>query len=177
VRKHIAAAFWWTVAAVLVLWPLGLCLGGEAKAGATAADWAADPDSALKAVLAQASSLVQLVQGMSLTEKILAGLGAAVAILRCTPAWGPFIGLVWDLAAPKATRQAEQVQAVQAQGFQFLVKTIEALPPGSTLAELRDKAARKMPDAVKQTVENYLEQIRPPPADLVAMPAVEVPKV
>jgi hypothetical protein len=176
-KKYIAMAFWWTVAVLLILWPLGLVLGGEAKAAATAADWAADPDSALKAVLAQASSLAQLNVSAGTLGWILGGLGAAVAVLRCTPAWGPLIGLVWDIAAPKAIKLSEQQQAAQAQGFQVLVKTIERLPADSTLGELRDKMARKAPDVVKQTIENYLTQIGPQPTPLTAVAVTaEAPK-
>ncbi|MEY2855629.1 MAG: hypothetical protein RL030_2761 [Pseudomonadota bacterium] len=168
-KKYIAIGFWWTVAALLVLWPLGLALGGEAKAAATAADWAADPDAALKAVMAQASSLAQISISAGMLAKVLAGVGVAVAVLRCTPAWGPLIGMVWDIAAPKSIKQSEHQQAAQAQGFQVLVKTIERLPADSTLGELRDKMARKAPDVVKQTIENYLAQIGPQPTPLTVV--------
>jgi hypothetical protein len=126
---------------------------------ANAADWQADPDASLSQVLAQASTLVHIAKAIPWLAW-LSGAGLfALGICRFLPGIGGTVAnTLWAIAAPRAHKDAEQARDIQAQGFQFLVKTIEQLTPGSTLADLRDKAARKMPEAVKAAVDQYLDQ-------------------
>ncbi len=144
----------------LIALPLPWLLAADqAVPAATAERWLADPDSSLRAVLVLAGSLVQAAQSISWQSWLFGSLGVAVGVLRFTPAWGPLIGWCWDtFLAPRKDVAAERAQQVQAQGFQVLVKQIENLPPNSTLATLRDKLARKMPEKVKDAVEQYLDQ-------------------
>jgi len=129
-----------------------------AKPAATAADWASNPDQALAAVIALAQALISLKEGIGWAGWILGGLTVITAIGRFVPgAGGMILGVAHKILADRQTREAEAARKIQAEGFKFLVDLIEQVPDDGKLADLKDKAARKMPDAVKQAVAAAIE--------------------
>ncbi len=154
--------FWTIVILALIAWPLSLIFAADrptASPAATAGDWLTDPDNALAQVVALAQVLCREVGSWGLGTKLLALVGIAVAVIRCTPAWGPIAGVAWDwFMATRKDKALEQELATQADGFKVLVRNIESLRPGSTLADLRDRLGRKMPETVKRAVDSYLDR-------------------
>lgn len=157
---HHASLLWrFLLLAIVCLLGGSLWAAEQATPAANAAQWLSDPDSSLVAVLHLAGSLVQAVQTISWQSWLMGAAGVAVGIFRLTPGWGPAIGWLYDnVLAKRKDVAAERAEVLQAEGFRFLVGAIENLPPGTTLAQARDKFARKMPERIKEAVKGYLDQ-------------------
>ena len=83
--------------------------------------------------------------------------GAAVGIVRMIPGpGGALADLAWQLLAPKATRQADTIQATHAMGFQSLVRLIERLPNTATISTLKGQVTNKVPSAVRDAIPEIL---------------------
>jgi hypothetical protein len=164
---------------VLLVAMIALVLGAPASAAdppaarpaATAGDWAANPDASLHAVLEQADTLVALAKAIHWSSWLLCSAVVLVVACRRLPGFGGAVAnLVWWALAPSVERQADKAREVQADGFRYLVRAIESVPPDTPIARVKDKAARTMPDAVKQAVTSYLET-GPMPLTMLIDPA------
>lgn len=164
-KRYLASIFWLIVALVLMAWPAAFLFAGErptATPTATADQWLSDPEGALASILVLAQTLANSVNTASWSTIIFAVVGSVVAVLRFTPAWGPIAGTAWDwFMATRKDKAIEREMTTQADGFRVLVKTIERLPPNSTLGALRDKLSSKMPEQVKNAVDAYLDTLPP----------------
>ena len=89
----------------------------------------------------------------------LGALGAALGVVRMIPGPGGVLAdLAWQMLAPKATRQAETVQATHAMGFQSLVRLIERLPNTATITTLKGQVSTKVPSAVRDAIPALLDE-------------------
>ena len=90
----------------------------------------------------------------------LGALGAALGVVRMIPGPGGVLAdLAWQMLAPKATRQAETVQATHAMGFQSLVRLIERLPNTATISTLKGQVTTKVPSVVRDTIPTILNEL------------------
>lgn len=91
----------------------------------------------------------------------LGALGAALGVVRMIPGpGGALADLAWQMLAPRATRQADTVQATHAMGFQTLVRLIERLPNTATISTLKGQVTAKVPSAVRDAIPVLLDEVR-----------------
>ena len=89
----------------------------------------------------------------------LGALGAALGVVRMIPGpGGALADLAWQVLAPKATRQADTIQATHAMGFQSLVRLIERLPNTATMTTLKGQVTTKVPSVVRDAIPALLEE-------------------
>jgi hypothetical protein len=91
----------------------------------------------------------------------LGALGAALGVVRMIPGpGGALADLAWQALAPKATRQADTIQATHAMGFQSLVRLIEQLPNTATISTLKGQVTTKFPSMVRDAIPTVLNELR-----------------
>jgi len=91
----------------------------------------------------------------------LGALGAALGVVRMMPGpGGTLADLAWQVLAPKATRQADIIQATHATGFQSLVRLIERLPNTATISTLKGEVTNKVPSVVRDAIPTVLNEPR-----------------
>jgi len=168
-RARITDAAWWSwciIAPVILLClPRSLFAGGPdpvATPSVLAADWQANPQAALQAVLADNHRLIESFNALVAARQTdwvgwaVGAVGLGVGFLKVFngPA-GALAEMLWAGIAPRFVKDAEKKRDVMADGFLKVAAVMRSFPPNTPLGDVIDKLDRRLPEGVKTAYREW----------------------